>query len=157
MSSANKTLTLFDNTISTDLPPAFVDVLLLVILLYVVQTTLTSKSYSEPPQETQMQELILPPIDLADSSDKESSNHGITQNELMFISMEKVGAKITYYVDSEQVQFNKISGLISSQTPSEVCLRVDGIIQHQEVMRMIEFLKDNRIHHVSFAVNKTGG
>lgn len=135
-----------NKSIPKGLPPVFVDVLFIVILFFVTITNITSKSYSEAPQE-----LSLPALELAKLQENTQSDGNIDSQILVLSLQLKNDNNVHYFIDEKEIPFSQLISVITQKQPNEVCLRIDEKIKHGDTMNMISLCQESGIRQVSFA------
>ena len=136
-------------------PVAFVDVILVLLMVYMTQTEFIKTTTDS--SESASSEMTLPPVDL--SAIKESNDVALdgSRSNLVVVSLTTGGNGIQWAYGEEQIDANQMKARLTSEMPSEVCLRIDEDVTHGETMQVVDLCREAGVNNVSFAFRQKGG
>ena len=133
-------------------PWAFVDVLMLLLLVYMTQTEWI-RTINNP----EARELTLPPIDLTDMAEQGDAALSGESGGMMIVSIDQDGDKVVYHRDDDVLDWGGLSKVLLDVSPSEVVLRVDDDVRQGDVMKVMDLARDNGVLDISFAFTAEEG
>ena len=125
--------------------PSIFDIFCCLLGSFMLFSVMAFAYFNESPEKT------LPPIELAEGSDINSS--GVTDYEPVTISVKlrSKDEKPSYFIENEEVLLSEISERLRALSPKEVSIRVDKQVQFGLVISLMELCKQEHITNISFA------
>lgn len=127
------------------LPTPFFDVFCCLMGIFMLFNVMTSAYFNESPEKT------LPPMDLA--SAKNETDPGVTKIAPLNISikMGQNGKRLHYFLDNQKIALEELPERLKAISPRDVVLRIDKMVVHGEVIKLMIACEKQGIDNISFA------
>ncbi len=133
-------------------PWAFIDVLMLLLLVYMTQTEWI-RTINNP----DARELTLPPIDLTNMNEQGDAALPEGSGGMMIVSLGQEGDNVVYHRNEDVLDWDGLTGALVDAAPSEIVLRVDDDVRQGDVMKVMGLARDNGVLDTSFAFTAEDG
>jgi biopolymer transport protein ExbD len=129
------------------LPASFLDVILVVLLLFILLSSLVTVA------EQESHEKSLPPIDLATMDDGPDATPGLSSHKPLVIS---VAAGPVFHIDAKPSSFEDIEHHLRNQRPGEVEIRGDVRVPYGEITQILKLCQETGNSRISLTYKKNG-
>lgn len=128
-------------------PVYFTDLAFLLLVVYITQTQWIETAHGTVDGA---RESTLPPADLSQLQEEVQPTSGLG-DDLVVVSVTTDPNGVAYVLGEDQLSLTGVASRMREQAAGEVCIRAEGDVAHEHVMRLMAHLEGAGVASVSLA------